>query len=145
MCKKRLFQILNFFCIFRFAAEDIDISNTRYIPKGLITFDTEQVDASNVFDPSTGKFKVKREGLYVFSFSANIYDNKSGGVVMYINGGMKSQVYHSAFNKGTSRQINFVVSRFLDVGDVITFQNYYANSIYVTDSYPMTLVVYKIK
>ena len=57
-----------FIWIFRFAAQR---TLGDHIPTGLITFDTEQVDAFNVL---RGEFQVKTQGLYVFSFNASIYD-----------------------------------------------------------------------
>ena len=63
---------------------------------------------------------------------------------MHINDSYKHTFYHNDDAKN-ARQINFMVSQLLDVGDVITFQNIYAKSIYVGLSNPMTLVVYKIK
>ena len=97
------------------------------------------------FDVFTGlQFKVKTRGLYVFSFDAFIYNSKKGGVGMYLNGARKHSFFHHDDNTN-ARQMNFMVSQLLDVGDVITFQNYYANSIYVDSLNPMTLVVYKIK
>ena len=49
----------------RFAAKR---NSGKYIPNGLITSDTEQVDAFDVFNPSIGEFKVKTNIVYVFSF-----------------------------------------------------------------------------
>lgn len=115
-----------------------------YIPTGTIKFDTEFVDASNVFDFFTrGQFKVKTRGHYVFSFCARISSSKNGRVNMYINGVKKHVFYHYDDNLSW-RQMNFMVVESLDVGDVITLENYYANSIYAVPSNPMTLVVYKI-
>ena len=102
------------------------------------------MDPFDVFDPSRGEFKVKTKGLYVFSFDARIHNHKYGRVTMYINGNSKHPFYHYA-DENNLRRINFMVSQLLDVGDVITFQNMNANSIYVTSYYQMTLVVYKIK
>ena len=86
----------------------------------------------------------------MFSFEAQVSGSKYGNVYMYLNGSFKHAFKHDDDGKN-ARQINFVVSQLLDVGDVITFHNKnLENSIYVASSgghssYPMTLVVYKIK
>ena len=56
MNEKHYFDFLNHFFIFRFAAE-----RTSDWLIGLITFDTEQVNVFDVFDPSRGRgeFTVK--------------------------------------------------------------------------------------
>ena len=56
MEEKHYFDFLNHFFIFRFAAE-----RTSDWLIGLITFDTEQVNVFDVFDPSRGRgeFTVK--------------------------------------------------------------------------------------
>ena len=130
-----------FCCIFRFAAQS---NSGKHIPNGLIKFDSEQVDPFDVFTPSRGEFKVKTRGLYMFSFDANISNSRNGKVWMYLNGSEKHSFYHNDDDK-LARQMHFTVSQLLDVGDVITFQNEYANSIYVSSYRRMTLVVYKIK
>ena len=70
--KKHYFHIFNYFCIIRFAAKR---NSGKYIPNGLITSDTEQVDAFDVFNPSIGEFKAKTNIVYVFSFDSRIYDS----------------------------------------------------------------------
>ena len=65
--KNHYVYVFNYFCIIRFAAKR---NSGKYIPNGLITSDTEQVDAFDVFNPSIGEFKVKTNIVYVFSFDS---------------------------------------------------------------------------
>ena len=59
--------VFDYFCIIRFAAKR---NSGEYIPNGLVTYDTEKVNAFDVFNPSIGEFKVNTNGVYVFSFDA---------------------------------------------------------------------------
>ena len=90
----------------------------------------------------------------MFSFDAHISQSKYEHVNMLINDvdiivdGNNHKIYNNFYHHDAyknQRQMNFMVSQLLDVGDVITFRNMYANSIYVSSGTPMTLLVYKIQ
>ena len=59
----------------------------------------------------------------MYSFGAHIWNSENGRVGMYLNGSEKHRFYQLDDDK-SNRQMNFMVSQLLDVGDVITFENH---------------------
>ena len=107
-------------------------STSSYIPSGQITYDVEEVDNSNDFNPATGTFTVPKTGMYQFFFNAYVNREGYSRVYVYLNGNNHQFFYHE--QEGSSdrqRQLSAFWSMQLNKDDEVYMENPYANSILV--------------
>ena len=84
----------------------------------VITFDAEDLDVGNDFNPNTGVFTCRIQGLYYFSFTFRFDDDKDFNLYLDQNSIHKAKIYTPVFDGHHAVQSQSVILS-LQVGDEV--------------------------
>ncbi|XP_072019797.1 uncharacterized protein [Amphiura filiformis] len=112
-------------------------TSIRHISSGteVITFEAEDLDVGNDFNPSTGVFTCRIQGLYYFSFSFYPDDDYDCHIYLDQNDVHKAKIYKSGLNGSYLIHSQSVILS-LQVGDEVKLV--VANPTYIMDSEDLT-------
>ena len=125
------------------AAKDyFNKTSDGYIPHGIITFDKEIQDHSNILNPRNGKVSIKEEGTYLIQIGGAVSFAEHARILIRIND--QSIREFSSYIKTKINIINGLAIIELKKRDLLTLDNYYARSIWCTRYRPFTFQLYKL-
>ena len=114
----------------------IDRSNYHYLPTGTVTFDVVLVDVGNNFNIANGEFVVPRRGNYLFMIDGTLGQGSNSAMLNLMVNGETINTFSKRKDPYYHNPIIGIFSFPLHVGDVVTLENHYSNSVYVNMHYP---------
>ena len=112
------------------------------LPTGRISFDDEQFDNRNGFNPSYGIFTVPLDGTYLFFFSSHTQGIETH-LDVYVNG-ERRKYFWDKDDSNNSRQFTFYLSLELNRDDKLWLDNQGASSLFSDSDWPMTFLGYRL-
>ncbi len=93
--------------------------DTQQVSSGTetVTYNYEDIDIGNDFNPSTGVFTCRIQGLYYFSFTCLPYHNYSFYIYLQQNGTNKAKIYYNSGSRHVMQSQSVILT--LQAGDEV--------------------------